>query len=139
MPKYADLVGQRFGRLTVIRKTEERHRRSVIWECICDCGQHKNVSTDHLRRSVNRSCGCAFERKARYESVVGELIPDGHSVVFLDGNTNNWEKSNLYHISNATRMKMLRRNWFSDNAEHTLSAIKICELETMIKAKEQSL
>jgi ribosomal protein L37AE/L43A len=33
-----DLTGRKFGKLTVIRKTEKRYKRGVIWLCECECG-----------------------------------------------------------------------------------------------------
>lgn len=53
-----DLTGQRFGRLTVIRPTEERIRKSVVWECRCDCGKTALVTSKNLKTGTTRSCGC---------------------------------------------------------------------------------
>src|SRR5882672_6509481 len=50
----ATLVGMRFGRLTVISRSNGRS----MWLCICDCGNNKAVRTDHLKRGATRSCGC---------------------------------------------------------------------------------
>lgn len=61
MPKRIDLTGQRFGRLTVIRKTDQRQNQCVVWECLCDCGNVCFVSSDQLMRKGSgkkRSCGC---------------------------------------------------------------------------------
>lgn len=33
MPKCKDLTGQKFGRLTVLRKTQHRKNNAVMWEC----------------------------------------------------------------------------------------------------------
>ena len=62
--KYKDLVGQRFGRLVILRATNKRYRSgSVIWECICDCGKKVELSTEALsKKSSKKSCGClAYE------------------------------------------------------------------------------
>ena len=37
-----DLTGKRFGRWVVICRAENRGK-SVMWECICDCGKIKVV------------------------------------------------------------------------------------------------
>lgn len=60
-----DITGQRFGRLTALAPTEERHRSSVVWECRCDCGQLCRVPGDWLRRGSVRSCGCLQEDSRR--------------------------------------------------------------------------
>lgn len=53
-----DLSGQRFGRLTVLRRTDRHMGHSVIWECLCDCGNTAYVASTHLRKGYTKSCGC---------------------------------------------------------------------------------
>ena len=53
-----NLIGQKFGRLTVIEKTEERDGRSIIWLCKCECGNEKKVSSRNLIHGHTQSCGC---------------------------------------------------------------------------------
>lgn len=55
---YKDMVGQRFGRLTVIRDSGERLDKRVLWECLCDCGETSFVIGQNLRKGNTRSCGC---------------------------------------------------------------------------------
>lgn len=57
--RYASLIGKCFGRLTVISlssKTNAKHAR--FWNCICECGKAKVVSTTHLKNGDTKSCGC---------------------------------------------------------------------------------
>lgn len=59
MPQAIDLSGQRYGRYLVIkRKDSENHRLSEYWECICDCGNRRDVFGGNLRSGNSRSCGC---------------------------------------------------------------------------------
>ena len=54
-----DLVNQRFGRWTVLYKTEKRTKnRGVIWHCKCDCGNEKDVDAYALTSKQSQSCGC---------------------------------------------------------------------------------
>ena len=57
-----NLIGQSFGLLRVIEKTNKRtSNRSVIWKCQCDCGNIVEVSSASLKRQDGkgvRSCGC---------------------------------------------------------------------------------
>ncbi|MCD8355067.1 MAG: transcriptional regulator [Clostridia bacterium] len=56
----ADLVGQRFGRLVVVEKTEKRSKnRYVIWRCQCDCGNIVETTRNKLLSGNTTSCGCA--------------------------------------------------------------------------------
>lgn len=54
-----DLVGQRFGRLTVIERDTTKTGGNAYWLCKCDCGNPKliSVSSSHLGKST-LSCGC---------------------------------------------------------------------------------
>lgn len=32
------MIGKKFGKLTVLKKLEERKRGKIAYECMCDCG-----------------------------------------------------------------------------------------------------
>lgn len=57
-----DLVGKRFGRLTVIKCTNKKSpfNNSYLWECQCDCGNTIEIATNFLtdKDYGYRSCGC---------------------------------------------------------------------------------
>ena len=52
-----DLIGQKFGRLTVIDKAERRGN-VIRWKCKCDCGNYTNVDSAALKSERTKSCGC---------------------------------------------------------------------------------
>lgn len=55
---HQNLVGKRFGRLTVIKKLAERDKhRNIKWLCQCDCGNQTEVATRMLNSGATRSCG----------------------------------------------------------------------------------
>jgi len=58
MPKKIDLKGKRFGRLIVVKETEERYFHSVVWECMCDCGNVVKKNSASLKAGGIKSCGC---------------------------------------------------------------------------------
>lgn len=54
-------VGQRFGRLTPLESFNVRNSTGdlrVRWNCLCDCGNVKEVSASDLRSGRTKSCGC---------------------------------------------------------------------------------
>ena len=53
-----DLTGQRFGRLTVIKKAKIHKDDGAYWECLCDCGNTTEVASKYLRSGLTKSCGC---------------------------------------------------------------------------------
>lgn len=58
MGRKLNLVGQRFGKLTVVKAIQNINNKTA-WLCECDCGNTKEVLTMHLRKGDTTSCGCA--------------------------------------------------------------------------------
>lgn len=72
-----NLTDQKFNRLKALYPTQKRTRSgSVIWHCICDCGEETDVSETALVHGNQISCGC------RVQEVGKEL--SGH-LHFIDG------------------------------------------------------
>jgi len=59
-----DIVDKKFGRLLVIERTSKRVQRSVVWKCLCNCGNIVYVSSSHLRSGHTKSCGCQKTEKS---------------------------------------------------------------------------
>lgn len=56
---YDDLVGQRFGMLTVLGIARHgTQRQSTLMLCRCDCGKETTPQPHALKRGVSTSCGC---------------------------------------------------------------------------------
>lgn len=55
-----NLVGRKFGRLTVVSLAGRDRKRSCVWECVCECGRSPKVppTTHKLTSGNTRSCGC---------------------------------------------------------------------------------
>jgi len=67
MGKKRDLVGQKFGRLTVLYGTGERKNGKVIWHCRCDCGNEVDIRSGDLISGRTTSCRC-YQRKRTAEA-----------------------------------------------------------------------
>ena len=61
----ANLIGQRFGRLTVINTYRKDGRRYCL--CSCVCGTVKEIREDAIKSGVTVSCGC-YGREARLKA-----------------------------------------------------------------------
>ena len=67
-----DLTGQKFGRLTVVKRVPNRYGQ-VCWKCLCDCGGEAIVTSFHLRHGQTQSCGCLQkERTAKTHKTHGK-------------------------------------------------------------------
>lgn len=60
MPQRIEMVGRRFGRLTVTEFAGRRQgkNRSTLWRCVCDCGGQSVVDGSTLRSGAVKGCGC---------------------------------------------------------------------------------
>lgn len=57
--KKINMIGKKFGRLTVLSECEKRAKNGkIIYKCRCDCGNITDVIGDNLRRGNTMSCGC---------------------------------------------------------------------------------
>jgi hypothetical protein len=59
-----DLVGQHFGKLTVI--SFSHMNRIQHWNCMCDCGKECIVNINNLKNGTTKSCGC-FQQESRID------------------------------------------------------------------------
>jgi len=69
MGKFINLTGQKFGRLTVIKRVPNNKYGGVMWLCECSCKEKKKlvVRGSSLRSGCTQSCGCLQRDK------VGEI------------------------------------------------------------------
>src|SRR5438105_12415767 len=100
-----DMTDQRFARLTVLGRSEERHEKDghVIWLCRCDCGKLTHVAGRSLRCGYTRSCGCLSadaNRRSRKQKVARQCAFCGATF---------WAVAWSRHCSASCRQKALRR------------------------------
>lgn len=83
---HRNLVGQRFGKLTVIEDFGEKQKNVRMWTCKCDCGNIVNVRTDSLTGGKVVSCGCGKKSEEKAKQLLsGRNIVDHTSEVFFKG------------------------------------------------------
>ena len=58
LPTEENLIGRRFGMLTVIEQAPSDATGRRRWVCDCDCGGRATVTTSNLVRGHSTSCGC---------------------------------------------------------------------------------
>lgn len=69
-----NLIGERFGRLTVISKNGKTKWGNVTWKCACDCGKTVIIPVGHLKSGHTKSCGCLA-----YDMHVEQLETHGYT------------------------------------------------------------
>lgn len=72
-----DLLGRKFGLLSVVKKSEKMTKtRGALWICNCNCGATVELSTNALLAHNNRTCGDKTKH-FKASKYVGE-IPMAH-------------------------------------------------------------
>ncbi len=68
--KFMDLTGQRFGRLTAVRRVGKTANCQSLWACRCDCDPQveKTINASCLRSGGTQSCGCLQRETAGLHS-----------------------------------------------------------------------
>ena len=62
----ANILNQKFDRLLVIEKLDERYSNGgIAWRCVCDCGNETIVTTSSIVSGRTTSCGCYNKEKSR--------------------------------------------------------------------------
>lgn len=72
--KALDLVGQKIGRLTVLKRVENRDGQSAFL-CKCECGNEIVVKGTRLNKGKSLSCGCV---KSRGEFQIAKFLNENN-------------------------------------------------------------
>lgn len=89
MGQTKDLTGMKFGRLTVVKPSEDHYtkggQKKRTWLCKCDCGKEKTIYEEKLKSGHTQSCGCMrYENRGRLEDLTGQRFGRLTVVRFLN-------------------------------------------------------
>lgn len=106
--KTLNLTGERFGRLTVIKKTDKRAANNeFVYICRCDCGKIIESYTSLLRQGRTRSCGC-LHRDTRMKDLsvlnAHKKIIDGVQMDMFENRHNKITRPATREFTNITKV-----------------------------------
>lgn len=84
MAKPNNLTGQKFGKLTVVKRGEDyispSGAKRIQWLCKCDCGNEDLilVAANNLTSGHTKSCGCLSDVSPRFKDITGETFGRWH-------------------------------------------------------------
>ena len=96
MKEIIDLIGKRFGKLTVIEKSERKCASGSMYLCVCDCGNKVTIARCNLTSGHAKSCGC--KRKEFLKNT-----PPGATHQF--SRCNNGKPERLYYVWRGMRQR----------------------------------
>lgn len=106
--KLIDLTGQKFGRLTALRRGETINKRTR-WVCSCECGKEITVEANNLKTGHTISCGCV-QRERTSEA----------------NKTHGMRSTRLYRVWNDMKNRCYRQSYHAFN-HYGGRGIKVCD------------
>lgn len=125
MGKFNDLTGQKFGRLTIIKRIEDaitkNGNRFTQWLCNCDCGNNDVIvlgSALTRNKRPTLSCGCLQKDK------VGGITPNKYEFTdeYVIGYTSNTNKPFIFDIDDFE--KVSKYHWYEETNGYIRSSGK---------------
>lgn len=110
-----NLIGQRFGRLVVIKHEgsyiSPKNSKSTKWLCKCDCGKEIVAIGKNLRKGKTKSCGCLWHELSKMGSF---------------GKKHSLSKTRLYRTWNAIKRRCNEKRYRA-YMQYGGRGIKICD------------
>lgn len=108
--KMVDLSGKRSGKLLALHRAasvKPSGRSYVVWACLCDCGNKKDVRAETFSSGRVISCGC--ERNARKKGRIPYLPEQVRAKTAARGNARRAKKARAGGTFTTTQIEDLRR------------------------------
>lgn len=140
-PNARDLTGLISGRLTVAGPAGKTADGHIAWDCRCECGKTKLVSSNSLvRRNPVKSCGCMNHTTAQRKRRTDGPWNEGKSYTINSGEhcyrtRHGWARAAIKHYGNRcercgwaeARCDVHHRQPKAQGGSHTLAnAIVLC-------------
>ena len=132
------LVGMRFGKLEVIKESNERSKdRQKIYICKCDCGNFSSVRSGDLKNGNTKSCGCThIKAKGLYFHPLYKRVTKAYERTHAEGK--DYHKSYLKkHIKFGFESKIDMFNYLLPVWEDALKENK-CDMNLQIDRIDNS-
>lgn len=105
---YMSIIDGRYGKLTVLEKTNKKQRREFLYLCQCDCGNITYQTRQALTIGHVRSCGCLQKEQA--SMIYKHQVVDGTKPgIFTDkpnkNNKTGFRGVSTYQQSGTTKYK----------------------------------
>ncbi len=135
MSKYKDITNERFGKLVVINRAENK-RRDALWLCKCDCGKFITVKTFNLNSGLTKSCGCLKNKNCHKK--YNQYKITGDVVIGLDSNG----KTFTFDLADYAEVK--KYTWLVDKSGYASTTIysphnnKTLQLHRLIMSRKDN-
>ena len=106
-------IGDKFSRLTVVGFFGFDKHKNKLWDCECECGNHKVTTTSALKAGAVKSCGCMWEENKK---LLKTRVIKKHGMV----------DTHEYHAWNGMRQRCYNKN-SPKYKNYGARGIRVCE------------
>ena len=132
MGQFIDLTGNKYGKLTVVKRVEDHIQKSgvpkAMWLCKCECGGERVAYGQALRAGKIIDCGCGdFERRSIQST--------------KNATTHGGSGTRLYRVWKAIRMspRSIFRSLAAARRSFTIRAARTLPAQTSSQARRASV
>lgn len=124
--RFIDLTGQKFNRLTVIKRVEnyiQPNGKTIIqWLCECDCGSDKEiiVTSDTLKSGNTKSCGCLRKENTAQFNKESKKKYNNYDLLGKYG-IGYTETGEVFYFDLEDYDKIKNYSWYINNREYVVS------------------
>lgn len=118
---------------TQFKKGHKPHNYKPVGTIIYDKDGYKIIKVSDEGRQRDKWC---FLHRYNWEKAHG-AIPQGHMVIFLDGNKENCSLDNLAVIDRGENIVMMKKRLRTSNAELTKAGIAVTKLSLALKKRKE--
>lgn len=115
MTKPRELVGEKFGRLTVVKRGKNNKYGQTRWHCVCECGNEKIITGNSLISGNTQSCGCLNKELISKRNLTHGLSKD-----------KNGNKIRLYNIWIRMKQRCININC-NDYKDYGDRGVSVCD------------
>lgn len=124
--KHESLIGNEYGKLKVVSLAYRKNSR-IYWECVCECGETKYITTSNLTRKKSPTLSCGVcQRTETFRKLVGDKNPNwrGGRSVDDSGYVRIWSMGKYIREHRLVMSQMIGRDLLPEENVHHINGIK---------------
>lgn len=108
-----EMIGSKFGRLTVLSEEGKDEYRKIMYRCKCECGNTTIVHGTRLRTRRVLSCGCYRLEKLREKCITHGKTKSPEYIAFLNMKARCYKESHQYYYNYGGRGIKVCDRWLN--------------------------
>ena len=105
MSQRIDMIGKKYGRLTILNLHHKDKNSRLFYLCRCDCGDEKIINGERIRKGKTKSCGCYNREITKSRSI-----------------KHNMRYTKIYNV-----WRNIKERCISNNKDYGGRGIKVCD------------